>query len=211
MEWILKNLPLLVFLWVVFSIIRTAIKARSAEAGEKPQGEDETEEQRRVREIRERIRRRIEERAGGQASDSKPRPVFPPDDFERSEPDVSPPVLPPRLPEGNLMKRARSELERRLPPEPPELVPPSRFESDDDELERQATLAEKLEALEETRRRAERRVAQRVAQRVAAAAVGAPARSSAARLRLMQDLRDPESLRRAFVLREVLGPPVGLR
>jgi hypothetical protein len=28
---------------------------------------------------------------------------------------------------------------------------------------------------------------------------------------LMDDLRDPQALRRAFVLREVLGPPVALR
>ena len=34
---------------------------------------------------------------------------------------------------------------------------------------------------------------------------------SASRVRVLQDLRDPQSLRRAFVLREVLGPPVGLR
>jgi hypothetical protein len=28
---------------------------------------------------------------------------------------------------------------------------------------------------------------------------------------LLADLRDPEGLRRAILLREVLGPPVGLR
>jgi hypothetical protein len=32
-----------------------------------------------------------------------------------------------------------------------------------------------------------------------------------ARAGLLADLRDPTELRRAFVLREVLGPPVGLR
>jgi hypothetical protein len=34
---------------------------------------------------------------------------------------------------------------------------------------------------------------------------------TAARDRTLGDLRDPQALRRAFVLREVLGPPVGLR
>jgi hypothetical protein len=34
---------------------------------------------------------------------------------------------------------------------------------------------------------------------------------AAARDRILGDLRDPEALRRAFVLREVLGPPVALR
>ena len=34
---------------------------------------------------------------------------------------------------------------------------------------------------------------------------------TAARARLLADLADPQSVRRAFVLREVLGPPVGLR
>ena len=38
-----------------------------------------------------------------------------------------------------------------------------------------------------------------------------PALRAVAQHELMGDLSDPRSLRRAFVLREVLGPPIGLR
>jgi hypothetical protein len=55
-------------------------------------------------------------------------------------------------------------------------------------------------------RRAEHRAADRAAE-----AESEPALRVAARDHVLADLADPQSLRRAFVLREVLGPPVGLR
>jgi hypothetical protein len=39
----------------------------------------------------------------------------------------------------------------------------------------------------------------------------APARPAGARLPLLAELRDPQALRRAFVLREILGPAKGLQ
>ena len=42
-------------------------------------------------------------------------------------------------------------------------------------------------------------------------AAQAEAAAVAARLAVLEDLRDPAALRRAFVLREVIGPPIALR
>jgi hypothetical protein len=71
-------------------------------------------------------------------------------------------------------------------------------------LERQLELAEQMQALEAARRIASRKAAAVVAQ----AAKQAP---SPARGELMAELRGVRNLRRAMVLREVLGPPVALR
>jgi len=65
-----------------------------------------------------------------------------------------------------------------------------------------------MRALEHTRRSAGRRAAEAVEGNAAAARVTAAAVHRAG---WIADLRDPQGLRRAFVLREVLGPPVGLR
>jgi hypothetical protein len=72
-------------------------------------------------------------------------------------------------------------------------------------LERQEQLAIKLQELADQRALAERRAAAVV---VTQAAV---ARHALAGDELRRDLRDPRSLRRAMILREVLGAPVGLR
>ena len=59
---------------------------------------------------------------------------------------------------------------------------------------------------------AARKAAQRKAAAVAAQAVAfAPAATTERRGDLLADLRGAGNLRRAIVLREVLGPPVGLR
>ena len=73
-------------------------------------------------------------------------------------------------------------------------------------LEQQASLAEQLRQAQEmnaaTLRR--RQYETEVASKEEAAAV-------AVRSALGDDLRNPAALRRAFILREVLGPPLGLR
>ena len=72
-------------------------------------------------------------------------------------------------------------------------------------LERQEQLATKMRELAEQRTL--------VARRAAAVAVtdAAVAQSALAGNELRHDLRDPRSLRRAMVLREILGAPVALR
>jgi hypothetical protein len=67
-----------------------------------------------------------------------------------------------------------------------------------------------MRALDEARAAAQRRAAQLAVATKEEAGTGGAVRSLA-RGNLLADLREPESLRRAFVLREVLGPPVALR
>jgi hypothetical protein len=67
-----------------------------------------------------------------------------------------------------------------------------------------------MRALEEARAMAQRRAAH-VADNKKADAESEQGILTESRARTLEDLRDPQALRRAFVLREVLGTPVGLR
>lgn len=195
MNWLLQNIPLLAFVFIVFSVMR-AIKRAREQSAEHEAGESESDEQRRVREIQQRIRRIAAERRGQAA----PAPV------ESDEPPVivSPPLTEPLDP----FRRVLAELERRVQPAP--VATPLALEVNAAEVARQERLAEEMRVLEEAQALARRRAAQlaAAAQENAASEAG---RLTSGRQRLLQDLSDPESLRRAFVLREVLGPPVALR
>jgi hypothetical protein len=194
-EWILDKLPVLIFVAVfVAQIVRGLFKAREAQA-EAPPRHDEIDEARRAEEIR----RRITERRAGRAAPEPP-PVI-----VRRDPTAIP------LPEpfGGPLRRMLEDLEKQVRPEA-ESAPAVMQQRANAELERQQHLAEELRVLEESRMLAKRRAAQVTTANVATAKSSA-GQSSAARGRLLDDLRDPESLRRAFVLREVLGPPLALR
>jgi superfamily II RNA helicase len=129
-------------------------------------------------------------------------------------------------------RRIQEEIRRKIaerrgtvaPPEPepvgPDMEPPmiSTDERAEREftatnaavLERQQQLADQMRALEAARVLEQRRAVQ------VTAALKTESESERGMLvgsrgGLLADLRDPSSLRRAFVLREVLGPPVGLR
>jgi hypothetical protein len=77
-------------------------------------------------------------------------------------------------------------------------------------LARQEELAEQMRMLEESRMLARRRAAEVAAMQQAEKESESGALKTA-RGALLADLRDPKSVRRAFVLREVLGSPVSLR
>jgi hypothetical protein len=191
MRWILSNIPLLAFLFIVFSIVRAIRRAQQLSQEHKADG-GETEEQRRVREIQERIRRIAAERRGQRV------PVALPPVVQSAEPV---PAF------GGTMRRVLAELERRIETHIPT---PASQATIGAEMERQEQLAEQLRVLEEARTNAERR-----AKEVAAGKLE-DARSESAILRatrnqVLEDLKDPQGLRRAFLLREVLGTPVGLR
>ena len=163
---------------------------------------DALEEDRRTREAQEQIRRRIAERRGGAAPGAEP-PVM------ESRPAPAPETT--QLPDvfDGPLGRMLQELQKRAQPQPapPPMVAVAR---DSRELERQQHLADELKSLEDARAAAKRRAAQIAAEKEAVAQ-REPALLGTSRGRLMADLRDPQSLRRAFVLREVLGAPVGLR
>jgi hypothetical protein len=74
-------------------------------------------------------------------------------------------------------------------------------------IERQRQLAEQMQALEAAKRAQQQRAGE-----IGAARSVVPATSGAqVRREVVAELRDPHALRRAIVLREVLGAPVGLR
>ncbi len=195
--WALSHIPQLIFLIVLLNVVRAIVRAAKA-SQEHQSTASESDEQRRVREIQERIRKKIAERRGGLApsaptSADAPAPLAP---------LMRPKRTAPIDPFGGPSRPTIFEPERRAPlrVEPPPV--------DVAALERQEQLAEQMRALEEARAAALRRAAQVAAQRENAAA---SSRASSSHADWLGDLRDPHALRRAFVLREVLGAPVALR
>lgn len=209
-------MPLVFVLIFIISIVRAIRQAQQAKDVHKASG-DEAEEERRAREIRERLRRVIAERKGEappmttelserRAMESQPEPA------ERSEP---PPVrrVPPLDPFGGPVPRTLAELQRRLAPKPepkPMAAPaePARREP-----------VPQPEPMTMPRRMSVSAAAQAISMSEITSLPGSGRGVSAqdaalrteARRRVLEDVRDPQGLRRAIVLREILGPPVGLR
>ncbi len=208
MHWILDNLQLLIFIagavawWLNQRMREKAGERADYDADGTPEarprgGFEDAELAERTRRIREEIGRKIAERrraGGGYAEPARTAPA-----------SLQPPVreaAPPRIP---------------LAPEPPPVrevvVRASRQESvmsarrSAEILEQQAAMAGQLQQAVEMKAAAQRRMAYEA--RVATD--GGTAARTAARGSLLHDLNEAGSLRRAFVLREVLGPPVGLR
>ncbi len=207
LDWVLEKLPVLIFVVVfIAQVARGFMRTKQGQTDAEPQARpNELEEHRRTQEVQEEIRRRIAERRSGRAA--PPSPASEPAPPVVTEPD--PTAIPP-LPEP--LRRMLEQLEKRAEPVPPPPLAeqPQMVAQRNAELERQERLAAEMKSLEEARAAAARRAAQ------LAAAKADEARSqgallTASRTRLDDDLRNPESLRRAFVLREVLGTPVGLR
>lgn len=206
-DWILSHLvQVITVVFVLISVIKGF--RQSGRTGEQRPVElpGDIEEQRRVREIQDTIRRKIAERRGG--TDARPQEATTP------PADVPPPLHQPRPvsaparphPFGEPARPVlveREPLPSRL--EPPRLVPSNRAE-----LERQERLADELRSVEETRVQLARRAAHHATEKSEAAQAHG-ALLTASRERLLLDLGDRHSLRRAMVLREVLGPPLALR
>ena len=212
-EWIFKNLGIVIFVVIVVTqLVRGAARSRKVAEEKAPAAED-YDEQRRTREIQERIRRQISDRRGGQS----PAPTATPSPLAREvapAPSAAPQPQTTQLPElfGGPLGRMLEELQKRAQPQPVPIEPPPLVAArvNNAELERQTKLAAELQSLEEARADARRRAAQRTEANLVTAA-SAPVLRTAARGQLLGDLADRQSLRRAFVLREVLGPPVALR
>ncbi|MBI5691905.1 MAG: hypothetical protein HZC55_17630 [Verrucomicrobia bacterium] len=209
LDWILERLPVVAFVvYVVVQLLRGVRKTRQ-EAPSDEAKPDALEEERRVQEIQEQIRRRIAERRG----EAPPPAAEPPPLMRREAPPPAPSPETTQMPDtfGDPLRRVLQELERRARPEPetpPPLPAVPAFDARAAELERQRKLAEEIKALEEARLATKRRAAALAAE-VESRAAAASAEATSGRAR--EDLRDPAALRRAVVLREVLGTPVGLR
>jgi hypothetical protein len=202
MEWVFDNLQLII---VIAGSVAWWLNQRARErAGEKADydadGKPEVPEARfgdaelaeSTRKIREEIRRKIEERrhpGEGQTTTAPKTGQVP--TARRYHPAPEPPIVVPRpqVIRTNVRQKAVSQGESRRMA---------------DILEEQASLAAKLEQAKQFRAVAQRRV-------VHEAVMDGPSRSSKLRKDVQQDLRATGALRRAVLLREVLGPPVGLR
>lgn len=139
----------------------------------------------RTRKIREEIQRKIAERARGYPTEQPTLPLDVP-----AEPPLVREVVVTQAPQvQRRSSTAHLEAQRQA-----------------EILEEQATLAERLREAEQMRVAAQKRVRYEAATADHSNEARALSRSS-----VLDDLRDPAALRRAFILREVLGPPVALR
>ena len=188
MDWLLEHPQVLVVVAIVIAALFQKLKqARSQEAaGRSPATDPEDAE--RTRRIQEEIRRRIRERRG-LAPAAPPAPVTAEDEPEFPAPppmieEVRPLVVgPPPLPVADAAATSRYAAE----------------------YERQQQMLQQLRAFQATHQ----------ASAAAAPAASAPAPVGATVAgpvgRVPTDLRNPAGLRRAIVLREILGPPLGMR
>lgn len=184
LDWLLNNLTkVAAVIFVIASIIRSLRQSREDNPTPPPM-EGDLEQERREREVREKIRRRISERQGGAPASAPPVVVSAPAEAQfRTEPSAPSPVVSPAA------------------------VKPVSLAA---EMERQQRLADELRRLQENKALAARRAAHLAAEKSAAAQSSSALRRDA-RDELLADLQQPTSLRRAFLLREVLGTPAGLR
>jgi type IV secretory pathway VirB10-like protein len=187
-QWGLDNLWTVIIIGTVLVQMFQAVFKKKQDggtaAGEQPKEFEfeDPELAERTRKIREEIQRKIEQRARGYAEETPRAP----------EVEAPPPLIhevPVERPVAASHSSSRLEAQRHA-----------------EILEQQAMLEEKL--------REAQRMKAAVGKRAAfesATADHAPAALSASRRSVMDDLHSPAALRRAFILREVLGPPVALR
>jgi type IV secretory pathway VirB10-like protein len=194
MRWLTDNLQLVLAVAGALAWWLTQRKQAAAEAEPPPHEEKSFEDPEladRTRRIREEIQRKIEQRARGYAHE-QPKPIRP----EPVQPEVA--ELPPVL-------RELFQL-----PEPPPVEPRAATRQ---EAQRQAEILEQQAALAEKLREAElmKAAAQKRQLFEAATADHRAEKRAETRGSVLGELRTPQALRRAFLLREVLGPPVALR
>jgi hypothetical protein len=183
MDWILEHLQVLFA--IAIAVVAILQKLKRARPGEEPPGAAQTnpEDAERTRRIQEEIRRRIIERRGLAPAVPSPR------DVAEAAPGF--PESPPMIEEVRPIVVVPPQLEST------EVAVNSGRSTD---FERQQRLIEQFRELEASRQASTVTVPGPTAAGVTASAS-----------RLLPDLRSPKGLRRAVVLREVLGPPVGLR
>jgi hypothetical protein len=194
LQWLVDNAWTVVIIGGVLAQMLQAVMKKKAGEDGSVQGEqpkeyefEDPELAERTRRIREEIQRRIAQRqqqGGAEAAADAP-------------PMLDPGGTPPSL---------IREVVVTVPPVPARTS--ARFDT-----QRQAEILEQQAALEEKLRDA-KRMKEAVAKRTEfeeATADHTTARRTATRASVVDDLRSPMALRRAFILREVLGPPVALR
>lgn len=150
------------------------------------------EEADRTRRIQEEIRRKIAERRG----------------------EVVPPLVAPRpiaqpIPEVIQRRFETAEVPPPLPRKQPSAA--AQAARDEEILERQRALEEQMRLLEARKAEARRQATEAAASTSAAVAYRTAAVTKASGPELLADLRSPGGARRAWILREVLSTPLGLK
>jgi hypothetical protein len=204
MDWIFSHLWIVVAIAGVLVRVLQAASAKSRRSGDQPPEPPkeyefkDAELAERTRKIREEIRRKIEERRGRPAPPVSAEPDRPRISPAERSPEATPPPVVTSLP----------EIIREIMNPTVELPPIEQEPVTEVAVEAPPPLAEpgRLRAEAHARDVVERRAAVQVA--IANRDSGLLAANRAA---LLQDVRDPAALRRAFILREVLGPPLALR
>ncbi len=187
-QWLLDNAWAAVIIFTVLAQLWKAItKGKGVEeepAAHQEETFDDPELAERTRKIREEIQRKIAERAKGYPT-------------EQPTPPLAAPGEPPLV---------REVVVTSAPPVPSQGLTAVEAQRQAEILGEQATLAARLQEAEQMKLAAQKR-----ARYEAATADHRAAARSLSRSTVLDDLRDPAALRRAFILREVLGPPVALR
>ncbi len=182
MDWIFNNIEKLfpVIIFLLYAL--SAWRKRSSNEGE--QSTEDPKESERVRRIQEEIRRKIIARQQGNSLPAEARPQLV--EVERSVPASPPPVVP-------------AEVHR------PYFVEKQRV--------RQEELKEKLRVAQAARKETARavEVARKESKdsRWSQHVTGQRETGGSLRSLLQNDLRQNSGLKRAFLLKEILGPPVG--
>jgi hypothetical protein len=206
MDWILNHLQIVVAaagaIAYLFNQKRSAEAREERKEAESPTG-GMTEDTERTRRIQEEIRRKIAERRGA----AQPPPMA---DARTSRP-VASPVLAPRpvanVGGGGLREKLETKLAQAQARERARVAAQDRKEQLEGQLRDNETVR-----LTEQRRLAEISLVNRAENKATAVAqTTADALAARGSRAWLDDLRNPQSARRAIVLREVLGEPVGLR
>lgn len=203
MDWIFDNI-------IIIAIIGSAIArwlsgrkeddANSSPTNQSGRDNVDIEQLERNRRLREEIRRKREQRQRGQTPSSMESAAPARPEYDPNVPEQ--PQLPPVLREMLGIPEQPEPVRAPTPPPVPEINPV---------LERQQRMEQELAELEIKRREAEAMA------RKAGVGQGTPRRRRAKRTSELSErdflatLRDPQQARRAILLREILGKPVGLR
>ena len=218
MDWVLNHIQLIIF---IAGVVAWWLNQRSREKAGKPADYDDDgtpeaptkgafddpELAERTRKIRDEIQRKIEERRRAGAGYTEPaRPAAVPVQTPVAE---EPPPLPPTLPrQPQTLPRPQVApplvREVMVRPAPPSGAAETRRMAE--MLEQQAAMAEHLRLAQEMKAAAEHRTAFEEA-----TADHQSEWLELTRSAVIGELRERDAVRRAIILREILGPPVGLR
>ena len=204
MNWILENIQIVFAIGAAFAYwLNSRKEARQGKEGQPPHSPEdfsqaEAEDPERTRRVQEEIRRKIAERRGA--------PPVSPVPAQESVPLPAPPVLPSR-PLGGLREKIETKLAQVRQREVEAALARERHQ----ELEARMRSMEAERIANQQRAIEIAALTRSESKRAASSGEAAQALAAMDARAWLDGLRNPNVARRAVVLREVLGPPVGLR